>query len=149
MTTKQFNIRVYGLLIHPEKGILISEERYQGHHFTKFPGGGLEWGEGPAETVRRELREELDLDVSHAEHFYTADFFVQSAFRESDQVLSIYYRITPMNWADLNDVEERENTDEPGRTQKFHWVPMGELTMESVRFPTDRRVVDLLMRSGI
>ena len=149
MNSKRFNIRVYGLITHPEKGLLISEERYQGRHFTKFPGGGLEWGEGPEDAVKRELREELDLQVASVEHFYTTDFFVQSAFNENDQVVSIYYKIKPLNGELLEEVEERENTEEPGRTQTFHWVTLEELSMESVRFATDRRVVDLIMRSGL
>ncbi len=148
MNSRRFNIRVYGLIMHPEKGLLISEERYQGHHFTKFPGGGLEWGEGPMDAIKRELMEELELELASAEHFYTTDFFVQSAFKETDQVISIYYKVTPLNTSSLERLDGLENSDEPGRSQTFHWVKLEELSMESVRFTTDRRVVDLIMRSG-
>lgn len=149
MNSKKFNIRVYGIITHPEKGMLISEERYQGHHFTKFPGGGLEWGEGPIDAIKRELREEMEMEVASAEHFYTTDFFVQSAFKETDQVISIYYKIHPLNDDDLERLDGLENSDEPGRSQTFHWVKLEELSMESVRFTTDKRVVDLIMRKGL
>lgn len=148
MTTNRFNIRVYGLLFHPEKGLLISHEHYQGHSFTKFPGGGLEWGEGPAEAIRRELMEELEIHVASIEHFYTTDFFVQSAFRETDQVVSIYYKVTPLDWAELDGASERKNTGGPGRSETFEWVTLENLSIENVQFPTDRCVMDLLLRSG-
>jgi hypothetical protein len=38
---KQFNIRVYGLLINDEQQNLLSDEYRSGFAFTKFPGGGL------------------------------------------------------------------------------------------------------------
>ena len=40
-----FTIRVYGILLH--KGcVLVCDELIKGRHITKFPGGGLEFGEG-------------------------------------------------------------------------------------------------------
>ena len=41
-----FNVRVYGLLINDQNQILISDEQEYGMQFSKFPGGGLEYGEG-------------------------------------------------------------------------------------------------------
>ena len=45
-----FNIRVYGILINDKKQVLVSDEFIRGGYYTKFPGGGLELGEG-RETV--------------------------------------------------------------------------------------------------
>ena len=42
-----FNVRVYGLLNkRAVMRFLISDEQEYGMQFTKFPGGGLELGEG-------------------------------------------------------------------------------------------------------
>ena len=41
-----FNIRVYGILINDAKQVLVSDEYIRGTYITKFPGGGLEFGEG-------------------------------------------------------------------------------------------------------
>ena len=40
------SIRVYGLLINEHRQVLVSDEYIRGQHYTKFPGGGLEFGEG-------------------------------------------------------------------------------------------------------
>jgi len=85
-----FNVRVYGLLINPEKEILISDEQEYGIRFTKFPGGGLESGEGLVDGLKREFKEECDLEIEIVKHFYTTDFYVKSAFNDS-QVISVYY----------------------------------------------------------
>ncbi|HEY0897744.1 MAG TPA: NUDIX hydrolase, partial [Sphingobacteriaceae bacterium] len=48
-----FNVRVYGLLINHRQEILISDEEEYGVRFTKFPGGGLEYGEGLLDGLKR------------------------------------------------------------------------------------------------
>ena len=48
---KNFNVRVYGLLINTKNEILVSDERRAGISFTKFPGGGLVFGEGLSEAL--------------------------------------------------------------------------------------------------
>ena len=78
-----------------DKVIKADEEYLKGMNVTKLPGGGLEYGEGTIECVVREFKEELDLDIEVVSHFYTTDFFVNSAFSSNNQVLSIYYLVKP------------------------------------------------------
>lgn len=40
----------------------------------EFPGGKIEPGEGPEEALRREIREELDVDVEVGRHLATVDY---------------------------------------------------------------------------
>ena len=86
-----FNIRVYGILINEEKKVLVSDEYIRGKYYTKFPGGGLDLGEGTRDCLKREFKEEMDLDVEIGDHIYTTDFFQMSAFNPDDQIISIYY----------------------------------------------------------
>ena len=51
----RFNIRVYGLLINEQKQVLVSDELIRGSYITKFPGGGLEFGEGTRNCLQREF----------------------------------------------------------------------------------------------
>ena len=44
---RYFNVRVYGLLVK-DGHLLVSDEYCNGTYMTKLPGGGLEFGEGPA-----------------------------------------------------------------------------------------------------
>ena len=84
-------LRVYGILINEKKQILVSDELIRGNYYTKFPGGGLEFGEGTRDCLKREFKEEMDLSVAVEDHIYTTDFFQMSAFNPADQIISIYY----------------------------------------------------------
>jgi 8-oxo-dGTP diphosphatase len=64
-----FNVRVYGLLINDEQEILISDEQEYGMQFTKFPGGGLELGEGLIDGLKREFVEECNVEVEVIQSF--------------------------------------------------------------------------------
>jgi ADP-ribose pyrophosphatase YjhB (NUDIX family) len=90
-----FVIRVYGIYLHPEKGLLVSDEHIYGRNVTKFPGGGLHFGEGTIECLKREMMEETGCEFNIGKHFYTTDFFVESAFDPAKQVVSIYYFMNP------------------------------------------------------
>jgi len=69
-----FNVRVYGLLINENNELLISDEKEYGKRFSKFPGGGLEIGEGLIDGLKREFMEECNMPVKVLQHYYTTDF---------------------------------------------------------------------------
>lgn len=145
-----FTIRVYGLLFNDKGEILLSKEKIEAFHFTKFPGGGLELGEGIIDCLIREFKEEVDIDIEVVSHYYTTDFFQQSAFRATDQIISIYYSVrslTPVEQIRLDEFDIENN----GRIeqQQFLWVPLAELKPEMVTFPIDRHVVELLKKEII
>ena len=140
-----FNVRVYGLLINDSNQVLISDEQEYGMQFTKFPGGGLEYGEGLIEGLKREFAEECNVEVEVISHFYTTDFFVKSAFNES-QVINVYYtirNISPLNLA-IKTVPFDFDSQEGSLLQSFRWIPLSDLTEDDVTFPTDKAVVKLL-----
>jgi 8-oxo-dGTP diphosphatase len=139
-----FNIRVYGLLINESDQVLISDEEEYGVRFSKFPGGGLEYGEGLIEGLKREFVEECNTEIDILEHFYTTDFFVKSAFNES-QVISIYYLVKPKNELVLRFKEKIFDFDEEGDIrQAFRWKAVTDLNDEDATFPTDQKVIELL-----
>lgn len=143
MSASRFNIRVYGLLIHAGH-LLVSDELIQGQPVTKFPGGGLEPGEGTLDCLRREIMEEMGLDVLQPQHFYTTDFFQQSAFRADDQIISIYYTFELKEPDKLvSDVPAQGTAAEPG--QRFRWLPMNKARPEDFDFPIDKVVMGLLL----
>lgn len=146
---KQFNIRVYGILINEQRELLVSDELIKGLQFTKFPGGGLEWGEGLRDGLKREFLEELNQPVEVGEHFYTTDYFQQSAFRDTDQLISVYFRVqmlgTPQFQARTKpfDFPDTVGTE----TEVPRWLPLQALRVDDFRWPVDRKVAELLIRS--
>jgi 8-oxo-dGTP diphosphatase len=141
----RLNIRVYGLLMNDRQEILLSKEKIGDIHFTKFPGGGLELGEGIKDCLVREFEEEVSIAVEVASHFYTTDFFVQSGFRETDQLISVYYMVTTSHSLDAIRLDEFDIMND-GRLeqQQFMWVPLSSLDESMVTFPIDKLVVTLL-----
>jgi 8-oxo-dGTP diphosphatase len=142
-----FNVRVYGLLINEQQEILLTDEQVQGYRFTKFPGGGVEYGEGLTDALKREFMEECDTEVEVLSHYYTTDFFVRSAFNDS-QIISIYYMVKPtgpLNFTCKTSVFDFDGTEEP--LQSFRWKPLADLRPEDVTFPIDQYVVELLNKN--
>ena len=71
-----FIIRVYGIVINQNEEVLISDEFQMNMKMTKFPGGGLEYGEGIIDALKREFREECNgQEIKNIKHFYTTDFY--------------------------------------------------------------------------
>ncbi|WP_276346345.1 NUDIX domain-containing protein [Daejeonella sp. JGW-45] len=140
----KFNVRVYGLLINPLGEILLSDEEEYGFRFSKFPGGGLEYGEGLIDALKREFIEECDAEVEVVEHFYTTDFYIKSVFNDS-QIISVYYLVKPQKELVLNFKDKAFDFDTEGNLlQAFRWKNIEDLTVEDVTFPTDQRVIELL-----
>jgi 8-oxo-dGTP diphosphatase len=143
----QFNVRVYGLLINDRNEILISDEQEYGMRFAKFPGGGLEHGEGLIDGLNREFVEECNAEIEVISHFYTTDFYVKSAFNDS-QIISIYYlvkNITPLNL--IFKTLPFDFDGEGDVLQSFRWIDMAKLQEKDVTFPIDKHVVKLLINN--
>lgn len=145
----RFNIRVYGVLKNLQNEVLVTDELIRGNEYTKFPGGGLEFGEGTRDCLRREFLEEMNLRVEVGDHLYTTDFFQMSAFNPEHQIISIYYWATA-----LEDIRVRLSTrpfhfDEAqlvtykkhNECESFRFIPWEALTEESVSLPIDKVVV--------
>ncbi len=138
------SIRVYGLLFNADDEILISDEKEYGMLFSKFPGGGLEYGEGTIDGLKREFMEECNVEIEVLNHFYTTDFFLKSAFSDA-QIISIYYMVKNTAPLQLNFKQVPFDFDEGGEVlQAFRWVKIRELNVEDITFPIDQHVVKLL-----
>lgn len=138
------NVRAYGLLVNNDNQLLVSDEKEYGRKFTKLPGGGVEYGEGTIECLKREFLEECKFEVDVLSHFYTTDFFVKSAFNDT-QVISIYYRVKAISAFNLDIKTKPFDFDSDGEVlQSFRWIDIAELTEDDMTFQIDKHVVKLL-----
>jgi len=135
-----FNVRVYGILVDEYNRVLISDERTQNVSFTKFPGGGLEYGEGLIDALKREFWEECNMDIDIVTHIYTTDFYEKSSFNNS-QILSIYYQVKAINPVKLN-IREKPFDFDPNtlvdKQEVFRLVETSALHPEDLTFKTDQ-----------
>jgi ADP-ribose pyrophosphatase YjhB (NUDIX family) len=147
-----FSLRVYGLLINEQKQVLVSDEKIRGGLYTKFPGGGLEFGEGTRDCLKREFMEEMSLDVAVGDHIYTTDYFQMSAFNPSQQIISIYYfahalediKVPLRNRPFDFDQAQLELYDKTQNIETFRFINWDDLGEHSVTLPIDKIVVGLI-----
>ena len=130
---KRFNIRVYGLWINDGR-LLVNEEQIRGRQVIKLPGGGLDWGEGTVDCLKREWQEELGIDIDVKSHYYTTDFFQASAF-DNSQVISIYYLVdAPVPDIIVNHVA----------AERTYWMLLSDVSADTFTLAIDKVVGGML-----
>lgn len=151
-----FNLRVYGILVNEQQQVLVSDEFIRGNYYTKFPGGGLEFGEGTRECLKREFMEEMQLNVEIGEHIYTTDYFQMSAFNPTHQIISIYYfakalepirvplRDKPFDF----DADQLAIYEEKKEIETFRFINWDEFSPEQVSLPIDKIVAKIIKEKG-
>ena len=148
----RFNVRVYGILINDRKQVLVCDELIRGKKYTKFPGGGLEHGEGTRDCLVREFMEEMMLKVEVLEHIYTTDFYQQSAFYPDHQILSIFYKVKALEPIKVRlnefpfdfDEEQVKAFEKTGETESFRFVNWEDLNEDTVNLPIEKIVIRLI-----
>ncbi|HVG18511.1 MAG TPA: NUDIX hydrolase [Blastocatellia bacterium] len=73
----RFNYRVVGVAVHDNSVLL---HRAEGDDFWTFPGGRAEFGEPAAQTLKREMREEIGVEVEVVRLLW----FVENFFEYAD-----------------------------------------------------------------
>ena len=142
---KQFTIRVYAIIINKKNEVLLSDEFVLNRKITKFPGGGLEFGEGTIDCLKRELVEETGQEIEVLEHIYTTDFFQRALHNPNIQVVSIYYlarfkdnirfKISVKSF-DFKELIEGK--------QSFRWKQIKDLQKNDLSLPIDKKVLEII-----
>ncbi|WP_301924483.1 NUDIX domain-containing protein [Ferruginibacter sp.] len=148
----RFNVRIYGILLNEHKQVLVSDEYIRGEYYTKFPGGGLEFGEGTRDCLQREFMEEINLNVRIGKHIYTTDIFQMSAFTQDHQIIAIYYfakalqpitapiRTTAFDF----DEQQLERYKQTQQIETFRFIDWENFTADAITLPIDKIVTTLL-----
>lgn len=146
MEQKTISIRVYGILVNDAKQVLVSDEYIRGNYYTKFPGGGLEVGEGTRDCLKREFIEEMNLQVEVGDHIYTTDIYQESAFNNAHQIFSVYYfakaleeikaplRSFPFDF----DEQQLRIYNETKQIETFRFIDWNSFSADALTLPLDK-----------
>lgn len=149
------SLRVYGILRDSKNQVLLSDEFIRGDYFTKFPGGGLEIGEGTRDCLKREFKEETNLDVIIGDHIYTTDYYQVSAFNKNHQIISVYYwvytnePIALQTKTKLFDFTAEQTADNTTSCEVNRWINWYDLNEETVSLPIDKIVVNMIKNPSV
>jgi 8-oxo-dGTP diphosphatase len=96
-------ISVTAAILIKDKRILIAQRKHSGKLPGKweFPGGKIEEGESPEECLKRELKEELNIDIS------VKSFFTESIYTYPDFTIRLIAYLTTFNTGKL-EVKDHE-----------------------------------------
>ena len=107
---------VVGGLIHQKKKILICQRKEEGDHPLKweFPGGKLKDNENNEEALRRELKEELNLEIVEMSFF---DEYLYEYEKLSKKLKLIFFQIFKFEGQIQNKVH-----------QQLKWIDISNLS---------------------
>jgi len=141
---KHFNIRVYGIIINAKNEVLISDEYLMDMKMTKFPGGGLRFGEGTLDCIKREAVEEFGQEIDIIRHYYTTDFFQKALFYEDHQLISIYYLARFTRPPVFPTSKKPYDFEMVNGSQSFRWYLLERISPDLMTFPVDKIVAEML-----
>lgn len=129
----RFNLRVAGLAIR-DNHVLV--HRALTDNFWTFPGGRGEIGESSAETLRREMAEELNVDARIGTLLFTVENFFHFE-RRAWHELGFYYRMDlPTSLPFAPETIIHRMTD--GKSEvEFKWVPATKARLAALPIQPD------------
>ena len=117
---KHQKIVVTGFLQKNEKVLLIKrkkEEKFLPEYF-EMPGGKVDFGENPEESLKREFKEEIRLDIKVKKPYRTFAYESENGVRHT---VEIVYRVSLQDENEKTDIALSENHTE------YVWAEENEL----------------------
>ena len=134
-----FSYRVAGICIHNNKVLL---QKPTNDTAFAFPGGHVELGETNAQTLFREFKEEIGVDIKVSDLKWVGEIFFPWGNKPCHQIWLYYVVDIKSNNVPLEGMfVGKEKIEGRKFDLEFHWVPIGELNNIEV-YPTN--VVELM-----
>ena len=112
LTHTRFTVTAGAVIFNDRRQVLLLKHRFRAGSGWGLPGGFLERGEQPIEALRRELREEIGLEVDDVEVFAARSFSkpkqVEVLFRAraNAEVKSLTIEVERAEWFGLDSLPE-------------------------------------------
>lgn len=122
---KFFKHSVKAIIIKDGK-LLVESVDYGRGRYCKLPGGGQEWGETMQQTIIRECKEELNLDVTPLRLVLARDYIAKNHNQSYD--LDCFHLAELMFECEVTDFTPLGNGSEPDSdAQKIKWIELDQL----------------------
>jgi len=144
MSIKKISIRVYGIYLDNDKGLLVTDEIIKDKKITKFPGGGLKLGESTINGLKREWQEELNVEIEVIKHIHTTDFFQISIFNPEVQVIGIYYQVKPISKFNIT-IKNNKFDFSNNEKQIFRFIK--NFSNKDLSLPTDQKAINEFLKN--
>ena len=119
---KHRHIGVYGLIIKEDKIILIKKKTGPYDGKLDLPGGSIEFGETPSETLKRELQEEVGINILDYNLFDASSVLVDWNYNNEiikTEHIGIFYKVSNYN-GDIKKELEIDNVNDDSLGADFY-----------------------------
>jgi 8-oxo-dGTP diphosphatase len=120
MSKQHTSVRAYGVLVHDESVLLVRSSSPQiVPPLWWLPGGGIDFGESPEETLLREFHEETGLAIKDPVLLDVASDIRRRPNGDRIHTVRVLYTVS-LNGGELRD-------EALGTTDQVHWFKLDEL----------------------
>jgi 8-oxo-dGTP diphosphatase len=124
LTHARFTVTAGAVIFNDQKQVLLLKHRFRAGSGWGLPGGFMERGEQPIDALRRELREEIGLEVEEVEVFAARSFSkpkqVEVLFRAraNASVKSLTIEVERAEWFSIDSLPEGLPRDQRGYVER-------------------------------
>ena len=125
----KFKLRVSGVIIKNKKLLVHESKRYVGFC---LPGGHVELGESTIDAIKREMNEELKINVE-IENLFCVNENIYDFDGKVNQEINYYYTLKPLE--ELPNEKFIVNEIDKGipKEHVFHWIDINDLEAKNFK----------------
>ena len=119
--TNTFKLRACGVIVKDNKILTLKSNAFEGYVFM---GGHISLGENSYDAVIREMKEELDVDVTVDKLLCVNENVYKSVNGKTANEIVFYYLVTPKQDIPTKDFDHQELDNGKLKTHQFRWLDL-------------------------